>query len=40
MYKMYYSQTLEQNMFDDLFFGLEDYEKELVKRETPFFGGW
>lgn len=39
MYKMYYSPTLEQNLLDDLTTGLEDYERELVKRGTPFFGG-
>lgn len=40
MYKMYYSPSLEQQLLDDLMAGLEDYERELVKRGTPYFGGW
>lgn len=39
LYRLYISPTLEQNLLDDLLVGLETYERELVQRGTPFFGG-
>lgn len=39
MYKLYLDPTVSRDVFNEVLNGLEIFEKELVKRGTPFFNG-
>uniref|UniRef100_A0A1B6EAL0 Glutathione transferase n=2 Tax=Clastoptera arizonana TaxID=38151 RepID=A0A1B6EAL0_9HEMI len=38
-YKLSVSPAVEKQMVEELYLGLDDFERELVKRGTPYFGG-
>ncbi|KAK2587737.1 hypothetical protein KPH14_003846 [Odynerus spinipes] len=39
MYKLYAGTTIDRDMLDKALSSLEFFDRELVKRKTPFFGG-
>lgn len=39
MYKLYAETTIDRDLFDEALCSLDFFDRELVKRRTPFFGG-
>ncbi|KAG7189805.1 hypothetical protein KM043_017465 [Ampulex compressa] len=39
MYKLYAGTSVERDLFDNALAGLEEFDRELARRGTPFFGG-
>lgn len=38
-FQLFLSKTVDKELFKEALTGLEIFDKELVKRKTPFFGG-